>query len=588
MLAAAQQAGIGLIAVCDGLGTCQQCILRVVSGAVTPPNQIEQAAISTLKLASGYRLACQAFPTSNVTVDIPPESTSTKQRLQVEGLEEYYTPDPVIEAVEIALEPATRLNKVLSQEQFIQALTAVNPAAQIIPALLEQLPSSGKDIHQTVKLAMHASGRVAGILAAGQPLYGLALDIGTTKLAAYLVNLEDGKTLAKGGIPNPQIAYGEDVISRIAYANRGTTETTRLQKVLVDGINDLVMEICQKEEIDPRDILDALAVGNTAMHHLFIGLPTRQLGEAPYAPAHCDPTDLPVDKTGLELSPGALIHFPPVIAGFVGADHIAADLACGLTGPGENTLLVDIGTNTEVTLRTPAGLTCCSCASGPAFEGAHIHAGMRAAAGAIERVFHDRQGWHYQTIDDLAPIGICGSGILDAVAEMFKAGIIDARGSIKKDFEGVTHIAEGWAFRLADSAPGSRLEAIHITRRDVNEVQLAKAAIRAGIEILLRENSLKAEQVNRFFVAGAFGTYLSLTSALAIGMFPELPLDRFHQVGNAAGAGARMMLVSKKARQEALRLQRTMKYVELTTISDFQEIYMAALPISPHLAFPVV
>lgn len=521
VLAAAQKAGIDLIAVCDGLGTCHQCIVRLVKGDLNPPTVIERQVFTDSRLASGLRLACQAIPKSDVTIEIPPDSTPTHQRLQVEGLDVDIQPDPVIDFVRYA-----------------------------------------------------------------QPLYGLALDIGTTKLAAYLVDLESGHTLAMGGTSNPQIAYGEDVISRIAYANRGAVETTKLREILVDGINELVVEICQASELDRHHILDAVAVGNTAMHHLFAGLPTRQLGEAPYEPAQRNPLNLPAESLGLDLAPGALVHLPPLIAGFVGSDHIAADLVCAMTGPGENCILVDVGTNTEISLRTPDGLSCCSCASGPAFEGAHIHAGMRAAAGAIERVYHDQQGWHCLTIDSMDPIGICGSGILDVVAELRRVGVIDDRGTLLKDADGVEHTPQGWAFRLTNTPPGSRSDGIHVTRRDINEVQLAKAAIRAGIEVLLKECRLQASQVERVIIAGAFGTYLHLASALAIGMFPELPEDRFQQVGNAAGAGARLMLVSKKARQEAFELQKRMKYVELTTVRAFQDIYLAALPVTPHLAFP--
>ena len=520
-LVAAQKAGVGLIAVCDGLGTCHQCIVRLVQGELNPPTSIERQVFSDSRLASGLRLACQANPMSDVTIEIPPDSTPTNQRLQVEGFDLDIHPDPVIEFV----------------------------------------------------------GRA-------QPLYGLALDIGTTKLAAYLVDLESGHTLAMGGASNPQIAYGEDVISRIAYANRGAAETTKLHEVLVEGINHLVAEICKSSELDRHHILDAVAVGNTAMHHLLAGLPSRQLGEAPYEPAQRDPLNLPADGLGLDLAPGALVYLPPLIAGFVGSDHIAADLVCGLTGPGDNALLVDIGTNTEISLRTPDGLSCCSCASGPAFEGAHIHAGMRAAAGAIERVFYDQQGWHFLTIDNLDPVGICGSGILDAVAELHRVGVIDDRGTLRKEAAGVEQIPEGWAFRLTNTAPGSRSDGIHVTRRDINEVQLAKAAIRAGIEVLLKENELRASQVEQVIIAGAFGTYLHLASALAIGMFPDLPEDHFQQVGNAAGAGARLILVSKKARQDALLVQKQMRYIELTTVKAFQDIYMAALPVTSHIAYP--
>lgn len=585
ILTAAQKARIGLIAVCDGLGTCHQCIIRLVNGDLNSPTAVERQAFSDVMLASGFRLACQAIPISDVTIDIPLESTSTNQRLLVESFNVDFTPDPVIEVVSIKLEPPSQMGEGPIQEQVIRSLSTRYPSAFFPPEVMKQLPTFRKDIQHPVRLAVHASGRVVGILPAGRHPCGLALDIGTTKLAAYLVDLEDGQTLARSGIPNPQIAFGEDVISRIAYANRGSAETSQLQKVLIDGINSLVMEICKAGGITQRQVMDSVAVGNTAMHHLFAGLPTRQLGEAPFAPAQIEAFDLLADSLGLELSPGAVIHFPPVIAGFVGADHIAADLACGLTSPGENTLLVDIGTNTEITLRTAGGLSCCSCASGPAFEGARIQSGMRASAGAIERVFYDQQGWHYQTIDSQEPIGICGSGILDAVAEMRRVGIIDERGTMQKDVAGVEQLPEGWAFRLVDLAPGSRKNGIHITRRDVNEIQLAKAAIRVGIEILLKENDLTANRVERVIVAGAFGTYLHIASALAIGMFPGISEDRFQQVGNAAGAGARLMLVSKKARQEAIELRRGMRYIDLTTSKGFQDIYMAALPISHRLVF---
>jgi uncharacterized 2Fe-2S/4Fe-4S cluster protein (DUF4445 family) len=523
VLTAAQKAGTGLIATCNGRGTCHQCIIKLVSGRLNPITAIERGALSNSSLNSGLRLACQAVPITDVTINIPLESTSTSQRLQLEGLEVELTPD--------------------------------------------------------------LNSHVAGLLPPGQELYGLAVDIGTTKVAAYLVNLDNGQTIAKGGTPNPQIAYGEDVISRIAYANLGAAETEILRSTLAEAIKALIMEVCRDGRVENRQIVDAVVVGNTAMDHIFAGLPTRPLGEAPYTPARLEEVSLPAETLGLDLAPGALIYRPPVIAGFVGSDHVAADLACGLTGPGENALLVDIGTNTEITLRTPDGLICCSCASGPAFEGAHIHAGMRAASGAIERVFHDQDGWRYQTIDGKPAVGICGSGILDAVAEMRRIGIIDERGTLKKDAAGVEQMDQGWAFHLVNNDPGSGQKAIYITRRDVNEIQLAKAAIRAGIEIVLNSKGMQASQLKKVIVAGAFGTYLHLTSALAIGMFPELPEERFFQAGNAAGAGARMMLVSEAARQKAVKLQECMQYIELTAYKHFQDIFVAALPVTSRLVF---
>jgi uncharacterized 2Fe-2S/4Fe-4S cluster protein (DUF4445 family) len=585
-LVAAQKAGIDLIAVCNGQGTCHQCLIRLIRGELDPPTVIEKQALSSQKIGSGLRLACQATPISDVTIEVPPESISSSQRLQLEGFEVDLAPDPAVTVVELTLAPKPGDGHLLESEGVAASLKTIHPSAGIPLPVMEQLSTVRIGEGRQVRLALHESGVVTGVLASGQRSYGLAVDIGTTKLAAYLVDLENGQTIAKSGAANPQISYGEDVISRIAHANRGMLETETLQQVLMKALNRLVGELCRTGRIESHQIVDAVVVGNTAMHHLFAGLPTRQLGEAPYVPAVSAALIIPVSQLGLNLAPGVQVYLPPNIAGFVGADHVSADLACGLTGVGDNTLLVDIGTNTEITLRTPEGLSCCSCASGPAFEGAHIHAGMRAAPGAIERVTYHEGIWNYQTIDGKPPIGICGSGILDAVAEMRRAGTIDDRGVLQAGASGVERLGQGQVFRLVSADPANKVDGIHITRRDVNEIQLAKAAIRAGIEILLREHGTPAQQVTKFIVAGAFGSYINLASAMAIGMFPELPEERFFQVGNAAGAGARMMLVSKKARRVASELQEHMQYVELTTCKDFQDIYLAALPISPRLSFP--
>jgi uncharacterized 2Fe-2S/4Fe-4S cluster protein (DUF4445 family) len=585
-LGAAQKAGIDLIAVCNGQGTCHQCLIRLIRGELNPPTGIEKQALSSQKIESGLRLACQSIPFSDVTIEVPAESISSGQRLQLEGFEVDLVPDPAVVIVDLAIAPGSRDGHLLEPERVAASLKAIHPSAVILPPVMEQLSIMRFGDDRQVRLVLHESGVVIGILAPGQRSYGLAVDIGTTKLAAYLVDLENGQTIAKSGASNPQISYGEDVISRIAHANQGVLETEALQQVLVKTLNRLVEEVCRTGRIESSQIVDAVMVGNTAMHHLFAGLPTRQLGEAPYVPAVSDALIIPAGDLGLNLAPGVQVYLPPNIAGFVGADHVSADLACGLTGAGENTLLVDIGTNTEITLRTPEGISCCSCASGPAFEGAHIHAGMRAAPGAIERVTYHDGIWNYQTIDGKPPVGICGSGILDAVAEMHRAGVIDDRGALQAGASGVERLGQELVFRLVPADPANKLNGIDITRRDVNEIQLAKAAIRAGIEILLSEHGTQTKQLTKFIVAGAFGSYINLASAMAIGMFPELPEERFFQAGNAAGAGARMMLVSKKARQAASELQEHMRYVELTTRKDFQDIFLAALAVTPRLSFP--
>jgi uncharacterized 2Fe-2S/4Fe-4S cluster protein (DUF4445 family) len=319
-------------------------------------------------------------------------------------------------------------------------------------------------------------------------------------------------------------------------------------------------------------------VGNTCMHHLALGLPVTSLGLAPYVPVLSDAYDLKARDLGLDLAPGAGVHLLPNIAGFVGADHVAMVLATGIHEADRVTVGLDIGTNTEIVLAAGNRLLSCSCASGPAFEGAHIRDGMRAAPGAVERVQLVDDRVEYQTIDDAPPVGLCGSGILDGVAEMLRIGVLRASGAIVPGshprVRGSGRTAE---FLLVPAGERGAPRDVAITRKDVNEIQLAKAAIRAGIEVLLSEAALEAAQIEKVVVAGAFGTYLDVGSALAIGMFPSLPSDRFMQVGNAAGMGAKMALVSRRSREVAQEIARRVAYIELTTNPRFVEFYTAAL-----------
>ena len=524
LLEAAQSAGVGLASVCGGVGTCEECRVRLASGRLTPPTLVEQAVMTPAELTAGFRLACQAEPLSDVKLDIPPESLTAAQRLQLDGEE---------------------------------TLLDLNPAIR--------------------RSAAH----------------GLAVDIGTTKLAAYLIDLETGLTLARAGAMNPQIAYGEDVISRIAFAGREEGGAKKLQSVLVDTLNNLLIGLCSESHISPDSVLDAVLVGNTAMHHLFAGLPVEQLGHAPFSPAVTGPLNIPARYLGLNLGPGSMAYLPPVIAGYVGADHIAMLLATGITSftdsrssqrlpanvgsRGKNIVALDIGTNTEIALVSDGKATCCSCASGPAFEGAHIHEGMRAAPGAIERArwLDGRIIW--QTIAGQPPVGICGSGILDVVAALLDGGLVKPTGALKT---GVEPGQTGGYVLVPASQTGVGRD-LTVTRKDVHEIQLAKSAIRSGIEILLQEAGLTYADLDEFIVAGAFGTYLDLRSAVRTGMFPPLPLDKFRQIGNAAGVGARQMLLSLDKRQEAEQLAGRIGYIELTSRPAFTPLFME------HLSFKV-
>jgi uncharacterized 2Fe-2S/4Fe-4S cluster protein (DUF4445 family) len=309
------------------------------------------------------------------------------------------------------------------------------------------------------------------------------------------------------------------------------------------------------------------------MHHLVAGLAVEQLGRAPYAPVTTRSLLIPAAQLGLQLGPDAPVYLPPVIAGYVGADHLAMLLATGMDRPaaGDSRRIValDIGTNTEISLRANGRITCCSCASGPAFEGAHIREGMRAAPGAIERAAWKGGRILWQTIDAAPPVGICGSGILDVVAALLDGGLLKASGQL----------LDGGSYPLVPADETGLGRDLLVTRRDVHEVQLAKAAIRAGTEVLLQHAGLSAHDVDEFIVAGAFGTYLDLRSAVRVGMFPPLPLEKIRQVGNAAGVGARQMLVSQAQRRKGEELAQRLAYVELATDKGFLDAFMK------HLAF---
>jgi uncharacterized 2Fe-2S/4Fe-4S cluster protein (DUF4445 family) len=406
---------------------------------------------------------------------------------------------------------------------------------------------------------------------------GMAIDLGTSKIAFYLVDLVTGKSINVYGITNPQIAYGEDVLSRIHYASNTGRNLKKLKSEVLKAINLAIKKICRESKVKCRDILEATLVGNTAMHHIFLGLPVKQLGLAPFTMATNEPLEIKAREVGLEISPGGYIYLSPPIAGFVGSDHLAMLIASGIEKKKGNLIAIDVGTNTEIALKTKEKIISCSCASGPAFEGAHIKHGMRAAPGAIERVSINSKSLtvNVATIDDRAPLGICGSGILDAISEMLRVGVIDSSGKINSGYKGVRKIKQGKSLEFLLAKEGRR--EITITQQDVSEIQLAKGAIRTGIEILLEETGLKAQDIDGVIVAGAFGTYIDPLKAMRIGMFPEIDIGKFTQIGNAAGIGAKAILISQKLREQANQLAKRIEYLELATHSNFLEHFTRAI-----------
>ncbi|MFQ5921363.1 MAG: ASKHA domain-containing protein [Anaerolineales bacterium] len=577
LLSAAQTAGVRIISICGGVGSCDSCRVQKVRGQLSDHSLIEKDVFDRDELGSGFRLACQTDVIEDATVYVPPESLSSVQRLQVEGEEVKIDADPAVVSIELTVDPPSLTDLRSDISRIEQALISDGLSQphfdfrtlRELPLLVRKQDWNGSIICR--------DSEIVTFLPPQTRLVGLALDIGTTKLAAYLVDLESGKTLAMLGAMNPQINFGEDVISRIAYVAANDGGEASLQRELSEAINIMVAEMCAEADVERSQIVDAVVVGNTAMHHLFAGLPVEQLGLAPYVPAVTRPIYVHASELGLDLAPLAKVFFPPIIAGYVGADHLAMLLAAGAGRSDTTILAVDIGTNTEISLVQQDGILSCSCASGPAFEGAHIQDGMRASAGAIERVQIIDDEVRTYTIEDQPAVGICGSGILDAVAVMFETGAIESSGRLHAENSFVYGSGRDAHILIVPGAESGHGRDIRVTGSDVHEIQLAKGAIRAGTDILLEEAGVRFNDLDEIIVAGAFGTYLNLESAVGIGMFPDLPRDQFRQVGNAAGAGARLLLVSKEKRKETERILQNTRYIELTTSDSFQEKFVNSM-----------
>jgi uncharacterized 2Fe-2S/4Fe-4S cluster protein (DUF4445 family) len=577
ILQVAQRGGISLAAVCGGQGTCGRCVVQVMSGTPSAVSENERTRIPEKLVAGGFRLACQARVSGDVKLNVPPSSLTTTQRTQVEGRDLDVPFDPVVHSYDVQLDPATqadlrsdatrlcaRLQKITSSPLHVDLA-----AAQRLPSILRA--------HNWQVTAAVIRDTVAAVLPPRNPPLGLAVDLGSTKVAGYLVDLRTGKTLAAHGMMNPQIAYGEDVMARLTYVVQQKEGARQLQGVVVAGLDDLACTLCKRAGQVPEDIVEAVIVGNTAMHHLLLGLPTGQLGSAPYVAALSEACDLAARDIGLRCAPDMFVHILPNIAGFVGADHVAMLLGSGIYKAQDTVLGLDIGTNTEVALKVGGRLLTCSTASGPAFEGAHIRAGMRAAPGAIERVWIGQERVSYQVIDDLPPVGLCGSGILDAVGQLRKIGLLGDMGAMSLDHPRARMGERGPEFVIVPRAESGNEHDIVLTRGDVSEIQLAKGAMRAGAEILMQEAGITVDDLDRIVIAGAFGSYIDVGNALQIGMFPPLPIERFEQVGNAAGVGARLALISAEQRELAREVAIRAQYVELTNDPRFPVAFTEAM-----------
>jgi uncharacterized 2Fe-2S/4Fe-4S cluster protein (DUF4445 family) len=575
LLECARYLGVGLVSICGGFGKCKSCKVRILRGKVSPPTSVETQFYSELQLKDGWRLACLTYPESDCVVHVPPESLTTLQRMQLESRNSAIEIEPAVKSFRIAMKGPTFGDLRSDSKRVLETLESERQ--QKCHSLdIEVL----RDISLTLRnndWKVSASVRAGEVIALGSEnrrQLGFAVDVGTTKIAGFLVDLDTGRTLASKALMNPQISYGEDITSRIHHALKSPEEALTLQKLVINGLNQMAAELCRESGTGTNEIVDAVIVGNTAIHHLFLRLPVYPLAYPPFVASVQDALDVKARDMGLNLAPGAYVHVMPNIAGFVGADHVSMLVAIDVLSISRLTLAIDIGTNTEVSLIDKDRIFSASCASGPAFEGGHVSCGMRAASGAIERLRIDNDAVQYQTIDRQTPIGICGSGIIDSIAQMFESGILDEGGRMREGHPGVranNGLREFVLFEGKDESP-----AVVVTQRDVREVQLGKSAIRAGIQVLLDTAGYADKDIQHVIIAGAFGTYIDVENAMILGMLPDLPLERFQQVGNAAGLGARQSLLSVNKRGMEKAIAGRMRYIELAGTPGFNQIFIQA------------
>jgi uncharacterized 2Fe-2S/4Fe-4S cluster protein (DUF4445 family) len=608
LLEAARQLGVGIEAICGGHETCNKCLVRVEAGEfpkhnlqssathLTPMSERERRYRQKRNISADFRFSCTARVLGDVLVTVPEESQTQKQVVLKAASGRTIEVDPIIRLCYLELESpqsgdSADRQRVLTELEHRFGLTGVEfdyPALQELSDTLRQADGA-------ITLTVWSDRLVIRV----QPGYqersiGLAVDVGSTTLAAYLSDLRTGELLATASAMNPQVTYGDDIMSRISYANEHRSGRERLHRAIIRALNQLAQAAAEQAGLTAQDIVDMTAVGNSVMHHLLLNLNPKPLGESPFIPVVGNPVDIGASSLGLKLHPGARLHVLPLEAGFVGADNVGVILSEEPHQQTDITLIIDVGTNGELLLGNRDRLLCTSSPTGPALEGAQITHGMRAAQGAIERVRIDPETYEvrFKVIgqdrwsDELPPAevqarGICGSGIIEAVAEMVTAGILRPNGRLARnlDTSRLTRIHEIDAFVIATSDQSATDSPIVVSQKDVRAIQLAKAALYVSAQLLMRE--LGVDRVERIVMAGAFGSVIDPRYAMTLGMIPDCDLTRVSSAGNAAGDGARIALLNKAKRAEAARLARWVEHVDQPLEDEFQSLFMAALAI-PH------
>ena len=578
LLDTARRAGVRIASVCGGRGLCKSCVIQVVEGPVGPPSPQDTEFFSPEELAQNWRRACQTMACDNCRVEVSARARAVPMRTEVESEDVWVRPDPAVRLYPVKVQSPSLEYPAADDHRLLAALQERWPGtcSRIDLEVLRHLPSGLRALRGQV-VAMVRFGEIIGVSPPEKgPLPGLAIDIGTTNLGVLLVDLRNGRTLASRALENPQTSHGADVITRIGKARSSPERQEQLHGMVVAGINDAARELCESQSLSPEQIADIVVVGNTVMHHLLLKLPVEYLGAVPFVAAATSAIDVKARDIGIKAAPGASVHAIANIAGFVGGDHTAMLLAVGIDHEEKTVVALDIGTNTEISLTHKGRLLTISCPSGPALEGGHIRCGMRSARGAIESVEISGDRLRIRTIGNAPPVGICGSGVLDTTAQLYRAGILSRTGRMSRQHSRVRIRDRQPEFVLANEQEAEGA-AIVFSQRDVRAVQLAKGAIRAGIQVLLEEAGLHEDEIDQVIIAGAFGNYLDVASAVGIGMLPNLSLDRFAQVGNAAGIGAKLALVSYPHRATAQSLAARSQYIELAGSPGFNRAFRRAM-----------
>ena len=586
LLEAAALAGVAVEGNCGGKGSCGKCKVRLADASPAEPADAEKKFLSERELEEGWVLACQRPATEDTVVEVPEQSDAFSRKISLTEDEGEIEAEPSVKMIELALERPTVKDQTPDLERLLGRLPGgeMRVSHRLLPHLPQKLRRERFNI--TVVLAGENLIAVEPGRKAGR-LFGMAFDIGTTTIMGSLHDLNSGKALAVGAATNPQNIYGADVISRITYASSDDRGLEKLQRKVMEALNEIVANLAGKAGIEPHEIYEATAVGNTTMSHLFLGIDPTYLAPAPFIPVYRRPPAVEAAEIGLAINPGARVVVLPNIAGYVGSDTVGVMLAAGLEQRRDCCAVIDIGTNGELALAARGRILTCSTAAGPAFEGAQIKYGMRAADGAIEAVRIEDGEVILEVIGGAAPRGICGSGLIDAAAALLNAGVIEPSGRLVDPETTGEQLPPQLKSRLRRGKGGFEFvltekgeKEILLTQPDLRELQLAKGAIHAGLQILLFEAGLAVEDLDEVLLAGAFGNYIRKESARSIGLLPGLALEKITSIGNAAGRGARMALVSKSERERAFALPGLVEHVELSARPDFQDAFVKALSFS--------